>query len=103
MHKLDALFTSACIHEHHYKTLKIIYILAYRTGMRLNEILDCVYEILEGLTNLSVWIQPYGSKTYLFKRNETLFIKTDEYQLFHSHVIEQRLLKQKLILISQLE
>ena len=106
MHKLDALFTSACIHEHHYKTLKIIYILAYRTGMRLNEILGLRVRDIEGLTNLSVWIQPYGSKkqgnlhelkTDSAERKVPVhcLLKTDEYQLFHGHVIEQLLLKQK--------
>ncbi|WP_410487659.1 tyrosine-type recombinase/integrase [Acinetobacter baumannii] len=106
MSKLDALFTNTNIKENHYKTLKIIYILAYRTGMRINEILGLRVRDIEGLINLSVWIQPYGSKkqgnlhelkTDSAERIVPVYclLKADEYQLFHSYVVEQRLLKQK--------
>ena len=62
MNKLDTLFSGANSQENTYKTLKIIYILAYRTGMRINEILGLRVRDIEGLSCLSVWIQPYGSK-----------------------------------------
>ena len=62
MNKLDVLFAGSDSQENTYKTLKIIYILAYRTGMRINEILGLRVRDIEGLSCLSVWIQPYGSK-----------------------------------------
>ncbi|WP_151710929.1 tyrosine-type recombinase/integrase [Acinetobacter brisouii] len=106
MHKLDALFANAYIKEDTYKTLKIIYILAYRTGMRINEILSLRIRDIEGLTCLSIWIQPYGSKkqgnlhqlkTDSAERKVPAYclLKADEYQLLHSYVIEQRLLEQE--------
>lgn len=102
MNKLDTLYASE---ENTYKMLKIIYILAYRTGMRINEILGLRVRDIEGLTCLSVWIQPYGSKkkgnlhelkTDSSERKIPVFylLKAEEYHLFHSHVVEQRLLKQ---------
>lgn len=105
MNKLDALFTGSNIEENTYKTLKIIYILAYRTGMRINEVLGLRVRDIEGLTHFSVWIQPYGSKrqgnlhplkTDSAARKVPVFclLKADEYQLFHSYVVEQRLLNQ---------
>lgn len=106
MNKLDTLFSGANSQENTYKTLKIIYILAYRTGMRINEILGLRVRDIEGLSCLSVWIQPYGSKkkgnlhqlkTDSAERKVPVYclLKTDEYQLFHNHVVEQRLLNQQ--------
>ncbi|GAA5012364.1 hypothetical protein GCM10023206_21130 [Acinetobacter puyangensis] len=103
--KLDALFTNGSIDENHYKILKIIYILAYRTGMRFNEILGLRVRDIEGMTDLSIWIQPYGSKkqgnqhklkTDSAERNIPIYIllKKEEYQLLNRYVIEQRLLNQ---------
>ncbi|WP_180025037.1 tyrosine-type recombinase/integrase [Acinetobacter sp. YH1901134] len=106
MNKLDTLFSGANSQENTYKTLKIIYILAYRTGMRINEILGLRVRDIEGLSCLSVWIQPYGSKkqgnlhqlkTDSAERKVPVYclLKADEYQLFHSYVVEQRLLNEK--------
>lgn len=106
MNKLDTLFSGANSQENTYKTLKIIYILAYRTGMRINEILGLRVRDIEGLSCLSVWIQPYGSKkkgnlhqlkTDSAERKVPVYclLKPDEYQLFHNHVVEQRLPNQE--------
>lgn len=106
MDKLDALFAGSDSQENTYKTLKIIYILAYRTGMRINEILGLRVRDIEGLSHLSVWIQPYGSKkqgnlhplkTDSAERTVPVacLLKADEYHLFHSYVVEQRLLNQQ--------
>jgi integrase len=106
MNKLDTLFSGANSQENTYKILKIIYILAYRTGMRINEILGLRVRDIEGLSCLSVWIQPYGSKkkgnlhqlkTDSAERKVPVYclLKTDEYQIFHNHVVEQRLLNQE--------
>jgi integrase len=102
MNKLNVLYASE---GSTYNILKIIYILAYRTGMRINEILGLRVRDIEGLTCLSVWIQPYGSKkqgnlhqlkTDSAERKIPVFclLKAVEYDLFHRHVVEQRLLKQ---------
>ncbi|MHA3116570.1 site-specific integrase [Acinetobacter sp. ANC 4635] len=106
MNKLDKLHVDAYIKENEYRSLKIIYILAYRTGMRINEILGLRVRDIEGLTDLSIWIQPYGSKklgnlhqlkTDSAERKLPVYclLKPDEYQLFHSYVVEQRLPNQK--------
>ncbi len=106
MNKLNTLFSGANSQENTYKILKIIYILAYRTGMRINEILGLRVRDIEGLSCLSVWVQPYGSKkkgnlhqlkTDSAERKIPVYclLKTDEYQLFHKHVVEQRLLNQE--------
>lgn len=106
INKLDILFAGVYSQENTYNMLKIIYILAYRTGMRINEILGLRVRDIEGTIHLSVWIQPYGSKrqgnlhqlkTDSAERNIPVYclLKADEYRLFHSYVIEQRLLQQK--------
>lgn len=106
MNKLDTLFSGPNSQENTYKTLKIIYILAYRTGMRINEILGLRVRDIEGLSCLSVWIQPYGSKKkgnlHQLKTDSAerkvpvhCLLKADEYHLFHSYVVEQRLLNQQ--------
>ena len=105
INKFDHLYLQSFIDEHHYKMLKIIYILAYRTGMRINEILGLRVRDIEGLTNLSLWIQPYGSKKqgnlHKLKTDSAerivpvyCLLKDDEYRLFQSYVVEQRLLNQ---------
>ena len=106
MDKLDALFIGSDSQENMHKILKIIYILAYRTGMRINEILGLRARDIEGLSRLSVWVQPYGSKKqgnlHQLKTDSAerkvpvdCLLKADEYQLFHSYVVEQRLLNQQ--------
>lgn len=106
LNKLDALFISSHSQENIYKILKFIYIIAYRTGMRINEILGLRIRDIEGLTDLSIWIQPYGSKkqgdlhqlkTDSAERKIPVYclLKADEYRLFHSYVVEQRLLNQQ--------
>lgn len=106
MNKLDTLFTGSDSQENTYKILKIIYILAYRTGMRINEILGLRVQDIEGSSSLSIWIQPYGSKKqgnlHQLKTDSAerkvpvdCLLKADEYQLFHSYVVEQRLLNQQ--------
>ena len=67
-----------------------IHLLAYRTGMRLDEILGLRVQDVEGLSCLSVWIRPYGSiktgnlhelKTDSSERNVPVYVllKADEY------------------------
>lgn len=105
MNKLNGLLAGAYIKENDYRLLKIIYIIAYRTGMRINEILGLRVRDIEGLTDLSIWIQKYGSKklgnlhqlkTDSSERKVPIYclLKADEYRLFHSYVVEQRLLNQ---------
>ncbi len=36
--------------------------MAYRTGMRINEILGLRVDDIQGLNQFSIWVQPYGSK-----------------------------------------
>ena len=104
--KLDSNFANSYIDESHYKTLKVVYILAYRTGMRINEILGLRIRDIEGLTKLSIWIQPYGSKKqgnlHQLKTDSAqrilpiyCLLKPDEYKLFHGYVAEQRLFNQQ--------
>lgn len=106
MHQLETLFAGKYIEENTYRSLKIIYILAYRTGMRINEILSLRVRDIEGLSCLSVWIQPYGSrkqgnlhqlKTDSAERKIPIYylLKADEYELFQRYVVEQRLLNKK--------
>lgn len=88
--------------EHHYLSLRLIYTLAYRTGMRINEILGLRLKDIEGLKDFSIWIQPYGSK----KLGNLQQLKTDsarrilpvycllndeEKNLFHDYIVQQRL------------
>ncbi|ESK38717.1 hypothetical protein P256_01536 [Acinetobacter nectaris CIP 110549] len=104
--KLDHLLHDKFISEHYYKLLKIIYILAYRTGMRINEILGLRVKDIEGLEQLSIWIQPYGSKKqgnqHLLKTDSAerivptyVLLKSDEYTFFHNYVVEKRLENKK--------
>lgn len=61
--------------------------------MRINEILGLRVRDIEGLTNLSLWIQPYGSKKqgnlHKLKTDSAerivpvyCLLKDDEYRLF---------------------
>lgn len=100
--KLDQLLSDQFISDHHYKLLKITYILAYRTGMRINEILGLRVKDIEGLDQFSVWVQPYGSKKqgneHQLKTDSAerivpayALLKADEYQFFSDYVVEKRL------------
>ncbi|WP_416377022.1 tyrosine-type recombinase/integrase [Acinetobacter sp. Marseille-Q1623] len=102
LNTLDQQNAEHLIEHTQYQYLKLIYILAYRTGMRINEILGLRIRDVEGLEKLSIWIQPYGSK----KQGNLHQLKTDsseriipiycllkqkEYELFHQFMIEKRL------------
>lgn len=100
--KLNQLVHDQYISNHYYKLLKIIYLLAYRTGMRINEILGIRVKDIEGLDQLSIWIQPYGSKKqgnqHQLKTNSAerivpayALLKSDEHQFFSNFVVEKRL------------
>lgn len=104
--KLNQLLHDQSISDHHYKLLKIIYILAYRTGMRINEILGLRVKDIEGFDQLSIWTQPYGSKKqgdqHLLKTDSAerivpayALLKDDEYQFFSDFVVEKRLENKK--------
>lgn len=112
--KLNQLLHEQSISDHHYKLLKIIYILAYRTGMRINEILGLRVKDIEGLDQFSIWVQPYGSKK---QRNQHLLktdsaervvpayalLKVNEYNFFSDFIVEKRLEnKESLYLFSNL-
>ena len=105
LQKLDAQANAAFIDGHHYKILKLIFILAYRTGMRINEILGLRVRDVEGIGDFSLWIQGYGSKKqgnhHQLKTDSAervlpiyCLLKADEYILFKTYVTEKRLLKQ---------
>lgn len=47
--------------QHDAEMLKIIFIIAFHTGMRINEILGLRIKDLEGPSCTSVWIRPYRS------------------------------------------
>ncbi len=100
--KLDQFLHDQSISDHQYKLLKIIYILAYRTGMRINEILGLRVKDIEGLDQLSIWVQPYGSKKqgnqHLLKTDSAerivptyALLKAEEYEFFKDFVAEKRL------------
>lgn len=104
--KLEKLLYDEFISNHHYNVLKIIYILAYRTGMRINEILGLRVKDIEGLKQFSIWIQPYGSKKqgneHRLKTDSAerivpayALLKGDEYQFFSNFVVEKRLEKNR--------
>ncbi len=65
--KLNQLLHDQSISDHHYKLLKIIYILAYRTGMRINEILGLHVKDIEGLNQFSI----LGSTLWFKKTRES--------------------------------
>lgn len=100
--KLDQFLHDQSISDHQYKLFKIIYILAYRTGMRINEILGLRVKDIEGLDQLSIWVQPYGSKKqgnqHLLKTDSAerivptyALLKAEEYEFFKDFVAEKRL------------
>ena len=106
--KLNQLLHDQLISNHHYKLLQIIYILAYRTGMRINEILGLRVKDIEGLNQLSIWVQPYGSKKqgnqHLLKTDSAerivpayALLKAEEYQFFSNFVVNKRLERNKKI------
>ena len=100
--KFDQLLHDQFISNHQYKLLKIIYILSYRTGMRINEILGLRVKDIEGLDQYSIWVQPYGSKKQGNKHElktdsaeriipAYILLKDDEYQIFKDFIVEKRL------------
>ena len=104
--KLNQFLHDQSISDHQYRLLKIIYILAYRTGMRINEILGLRVKDIEGLDQFSIWVQPYGSKKqgnqHLLKTDSAerivpayALLKDDEYQFFSDFVVEKRLENKK--------
>lgn len=56
---------------HDLEMLSIVYTIAFRTGMRINEILGMRIKDVEGVKASSIWIRPYRAK------NQQHFLKTD--------------------------
>lgn len=56
---------------HDFEMLSIVYTIAFRTGMRINEILGMRVKDVEGVKASSIWIRPYRAK------NQQHFLKTD--------------------------
>ena len=97
---IDGLTQRQNYHPHDSNMLKLIYILAYRTGMRLNEIIGLRIKDIEGESVSSIWIRPYRHK------NESHQLKTDsaernlpidillseeEHQLLQTYCLDRRL------------
>lgn len=55
---------SSQLNPHDAEMLKLIFILAFRTGMRINEILGLRVKDIEGPACTSIWIRPYRSKQH---------------------------------------
>ena len=101
MSVLHGLMESKQFHPQRHQVLSIIYCLAYRTGLRINEILNLRIQDIEGSDSMSIWVQPYGSKqqgnlhrlkTDSAERTVPVYclLKTQEYKSFHDYVIQQR-------------
>lgn len=99
--KLKVLTRTYAQSEHDYVMLRLIYALAYRTGMRINEILGIRLKDIEGLEDFSLWVQPYGSKkignqhqlkTKSAQRILPLYCLLDdeEKKLLHDHIVKAR-------------
>ena len=56
---------------HDLEMLSIVYTIAFRTGMRINEILGMRIKDVEGVKASSIWIRPYRAK------HQQHFLKTD--------------------------
>jgi len=56
---------------HDLEMLSIVYTIAFRTGMRINEILGIRIKDVEGVQSSSIWIRPYRSN------NQQHLLKTD--------------------------
>ncbi len=56
---------------HDFEMLSIVYTIAFRTGMRINEILGMRVKDVEGVKASSIWIRPYRAK------HQQHFLKTD--------------------------
>lgn len=92
------------LHQSHFSAyeaemLSIIFTLAFRTGMRINEILGLRVKDIEGPACTSIWIRPYRSKqqqhhlkTDSAERNlpASILLKPDEYQAFQQYCLNRR-------------
>ncbi|MGN9714499.1 site-specific integrase [Acinetobacter variabilis] len=85
---------------HDAEMFTIIFILAFRTGMRINEILGLRVKDIEGPACTSLWIRPYRSrqqehhlKTDSAERNlpVSILLKPDEYQAWQDYCIGKRI------------
>ena len=102
--KLQQAHLQNIISQHDYENLSLIYTLAYRTGMRINEMIGLRIKDTEGLNRISLLVKPYGSekignehrlKTDSAQRSVPVYclLKASEYQQFHQYVVKQRLTK----------
>lgn len=88
------------INQHDAEMLKIIFILAFRTGMRINEILGLRIKDLEGPSCTSIWIRPYRSsqqehtlKTDSAERNipVSTLLCPNEHETFKDYCLSRRI------------
>lgn len=86
--------------QHDAEMLKIIFTLAFRTGMRINEILGLRIKDLEGPTCTSMWIRPYRSsqqehtlKTDSAERNipVSTLLCPNEHETFKDYCLSRRI------------
>src|SRR5690606_10026157 len=86
--------------QHDAEMLKIILTLAFRTGMRINEILGLRIKDLEGPACTSIWIRPYRSseqehtlKTDSAERNipVSTLLCSEEHDAFKDYCLSRRL------------
>lgn len=86
--------------QHDAEMLKIIFILAFRTGMRINEILGLRVKDIEGPACTSIWIRPYRSsqqehtlKTDSAERNipVSTLLCPNEHETFKDYCLSRRI------------
>ncbi|WP_216937811.1 site-specific integrase [Acinetobacter sp. BY484] len=85
---------------HDMNTFSVIFTLAFRTGMRIKEILGLRVKDIEGPACTSLWIRPYRYKqqqhhlkTDSAERNlpVSILLKPDEYQAWQDYCISKRI------------
>ena len=88
------------LNQHDAEMLKIVFTLAFRTGMRINEILGLRIKDIEGPACTSVWIRPYRSsqqehtlKTDSAERNipVSTLLCPNEHETFKDYCLSRRI------------
>jgi len=97
---LPAYVERDSFNQHDAEMLKIIFTLAFRTGMRINEILGLRIKDLEGPTCTSIWIRPYRTsqqehtlKTDSAERNipVSTLLCPSEHETFKDYCLSRRI------------
>lgn len=101
---LPAHVERGSFNQHDAEMLKIIFIIAFRSGMRINEILGLRIKDIEGPSCTSIWIRPYRSsqhehtlKTDSAERNlpmQTL-LPPNEHEVFKDYCLSRRISSSK--------